>query len=325
MRALRYDGPRDIRAVNVTAPVAGPDEVVVDIAYAGVCGTDLHIWSGHRARAKTGLVIGHEFVGTLATPVGDLAAGAPVFVNPLLPCGRCPACTDGDDRVCDVLRLIGIDQPGGAAGQVAVPRRALVPLPQGLDLCAAALIEPTSVSVRAVRRSGQRLGAHVHVVGAGPIGLLVARCARAYGAASVTISEPAPVRAQRAREAGFDVVTTDAGDRYEVVYDCTGHPSVAPTVLDLVATGGTLVDVGMYSAPAQMDLPELMRRELRILGTCVYRPTDVRVALRLIASAAVPTADLVTIIDIDDAPAAFDQLAAGELLKVLITPNGGHP
>ncbi|MFI7672106.1 zinc-binding dehydrogenase [Actinophytocola sp. NPDC049390] len=317
MRALRYDGPQDIRVVDVPAPTAGPDEVVVDVAYTGICGTDLHIWSGHHARAKTGLVIGHEFVGTVD--------GAPVFVNPLLPCGRCPACTDGEDRVCDVLRLVGIDQPGGAAEQVAVPRSALVPLPDGLDLKAAALLEPTSVCVRAVRRGGQRLGARVHVVGAGPIGLLVARCARAYGAASVTVSEPAPVRAEWARRAGFEVVPTGTGERYEVVYDCTGHPSVAPTVLDLVATGGTLVDVGMYAAPAQVDLPELMRRELRIVGTCVYRPADVRVALRLVASGAVETADLATVVGIEDAPGVFAELAAGTLLKVLVDARGGRP
>lgn len=322
MRALRYEGPRDIRVVDVPAPTAAQGEVVVDVAYTGICGTDLHIWSGHHARAKTGLVIGHEFVGTLADPAGGLAAGSPVFVNPLLPCGRCPACTDGEDRVCDVLRLVGIDRPGGAAEQVAVPERAIVPLPGGMDLKAAALIEPMSVCVRAVRRSGQRLGARVHVVGAGPIGVLVARCARACGAASVTISEPAQVRAEWAREAGFDVVPGDGAERYEVVYDCTGHPSVAPKVLDLVETGGTLVDIGMYAAPAQVDLPELMRRELRIVGTCVYRPADVRVALRLIASGAVETADLATVVGIDEAGGVFADLAAGKLLKVLVDPNG---
>lgn len=322
MRALRYDGPQDIRVVDVPAPTAGPGEVIVDVAYAGICGTDLHIWSGHHARAKTGLVIGHEFVGRLAEPAGDLDAGTPVFVNPLLPCGRCPACTDGEDRVCDVLRLVGIDRPGGAAEQVAVPARAITPLPDGLDLRTAALVEPTSVCVRAVRRSGQRLGARVHVVGAGPIGLLVARCARASGAASVTISEPAPARAESARRAGFEVVPAGAGQRYEVVYDCTGHPSVAPTVLDLVATGGTLVDVGMYAAPAEVDLPELMRRELRIIGTCVYRPADVRTALRLLASGAVETADLATVVGIENAAGVFADLASGALLKVLIEPKG---
>lgn len=325
MRALRYDGAKDIRPVDIPAPTAQPGEVLVNVAYAGICGTDLHIWSGHHARAETGLVIGHEFVGTLATPSGELPEGAPVFVNPLLPCGQCRACTDGEDRVCDVLRLVGIDRPGGAAEQVAVPERSIVPLPEGLDLRAAALIEPTSVCARAVRRGGQRLGASVHVVGAGPIGLLVARCARAAGAASVTISERAPIRAEWARNAGFPVVPADTGERYEVVYDCTGHPSVAPDVLDLVATGGTLVDVGMYSAPAPIDLPELMRRELRIVGTCVYRPSDVRAALRLIATGAVETADLATVVGIDDAASVFADLMAGELLKVLIDPNGTRP
>lgn len=322
MRALRYEAPHDIRPVDVPQPAVAEGEVLVDVAYAGICGTDLHIWSGHHARATPGLVIGHEFVGRLAQASAGRAAGTPVFVNPLLPCGSCPACLDGEDRVCDVLRLAGIDRPGGAAEQVAVPESAIIELPGDLDLLSAALLEPTAVCVRAVRRGGQRFGARVHVVGAGPVGLLVARCARAAGAATVTVSEPAPKRADWARQAGFEVVPADSGERYDTVYDCTGHPSVAPMVLDLVATGGTLVDVGMYGEPVPVNLPELMRRELRIVGTCVYRPADVHTALRLIATGRVPTADLATVIDIADAGNVFSELARGELLKVLIDPRG---
>lgn len=321
MQALRYEQPGTIKPVEVPSPNPVSNEAVVNVAYAGVCGTDLHIWSGDHPRAKTGLVVGHEFVGTLDTDVNELTSGTKVFVNPLLPCNDCPACTEGEDQVCSRLRLIGIDRAGGAAEQVTVPVRSLYALPPDADMRAAALIEPLSVCVRAIRRSGQRLGARVHVIGAGPIGLLVARASAAAGAVDVTISETSGRRSELASSLGFSLVDSPKCKYYDVVYDCTGHPSVAPEMLSYVVTGGTLVNVGMPSVPAETDLPDLMRRELRLIGTCVYRAADVRAALRLLTTGALTTADLTSVIRLNDMECVFSDLVDGNFLKVLMTPN----
>ncbi len=322
MRAATYQGPRQAGTTHKDAPEPAAGEVLIAPEYFGVCGTDLHIWEGHHPRARVGVTLGHEFVGRVSSLGGTLPVGTPVFVNPLITCGECPACVDGADHVCTRVRLFGIDADGGAAEAVVVPETNLVALPERDDLLPFALTEPASVCVRAVRRSRQRLGDSVLVVGAGPIGLMIALCARQAGAASVVIAEPHELRRNTARDLGFEAGDSWGDRRFAVVYDCTGHPSVAPRILDAVATGGTLVDVGLYRDPTVVDLPSLMRRELTIVGTHVYRPSDVRAAIDLIDSGALPVERLISSVrplaEIND---AFESIVAGNEIKVVISPR----
>jgi 2-desacetyl-2-hydroxyethyl bacteriochlorophyllide A dehydrogenase len=287
------------------------------VAYAGLCGTDLHICRGEHPRAQRGVVIGHEVVGRLRGPARGWPAGTAVMVNPLLACGDCRPCRNGSAHVCDRLGLLGIDAPGGAAECMAVPEDHLVPLPAGLDLRIAALIEPLAVAVRAVRRGGLRLGQRAHVIGAGPVGLLVASCARLSGA-EVTMSEPVARRAAVAADFGL-TLAAEPDQRADVVFDCTGHPSVAPTVLRWAATSGTVVTVGVYPGVADVDLQSLVLRELAVVGTRVYTPEDIAAAAELAAQDPIGLGRLVTsVIGVDDGPRAIAQLAAGTELKILI-------
>jgi (R,R)-butanediol dehydrogenase/meso-butanediol dehydrogenase/diacetyl reductase len=293
---------------------------LVEPAYVGLCGTDLHICAGEHPRARPGLVIGHEIVGRLAAACGDLPAGTAVFVNPLLSCGTCLACRRGRSHVCERLGLIGIDADGGAAELVAAPADHLLALPATLDLRRAALVEPLAVAVRAVRRGGLKIGERVHVVGAGPIGLLVGSCARAAGAASVTLSEPVARRAEAAATFGLDLVDLAAQDHTaDVVFDCTGHPSVAPTVLGWAAAGGTVVTVGAYPGVVGVNLQDLMFGELRLVGTRVYTPDDVSAAVALIAQGAIDVERVITdVLPVAEGAHAIAHLRAGAELKVLI-------
>ncbi|RSM54910.1 dehydrogenase [Actinoplanes sp. ATCC 53533] len=320
MPALVWHGGSSIAVDQVARPDQRSGRALLDVAYAGICGTDLHICAGEHPRARPGLVLGHEIVGRLAEPSGDLAAGAPVFVNPLLSCGVCPPCGRGLAHICDRLGLVGIDGPGGIAGQVSVPVAGLVPLPAEVDLRRAAMIEPFAVGVRAVRRSGLRLGEAVHVIGAGPIGLVVAMCARQAGAGRITVGEPVARRARTAADLGFEVIDADAAARVApVVFDCTGHPSVAPGVTRFVATGGTLVTTGVYPGVVGVDLQDVLFRELTVLGTRVYTPDDVAVAVSLVTGGAIDPDPLVTaVVPLREAVGAVTRLRAGTELKVLI-------
>lgn len=322
MRAATYRGPQSAGVVEKSRPPVPDGWVLVAPEYFGVCGTDLHIWEGHHPRAEAGVTLGHEFVGRVAASDATLPEGSPVFVNPLIPCGACPACVDGADHVCARVRLFGIDADGGAAEFVAIPSQNLVPLPDFDDLLPFTLTEPASVCVRAVRRSRQRLGDSVLVVGAGPIGLMIALASRKAGAASVLIAEPSDVRARAAQDLGFSIVDPGHAGQFHVVYDCTGHPSVAPSVLDSVQTGGTLVDVGLYREPTAIDLPSLMRRELTILGTHVYRPSDVRAAIDLIGTESLPVDQLISSVrPLEEIQNAFESIVAGHEIKVVINPR----
>jgi (R,R)-butanediol dehydrogenase / meso-butanediol dehydrogenase / diacetyl reductase len=318
VQALAWQGGDRVEVVDREPPQPGAGWAVVDVAYAGVCGTDLHICRGEHPRAQPGLVLGHEIAGRLRESAAGLPAGTAVMVNPLLSCQECRSCRNGAAHVCDRLRLLGIDAPGGAAEYVAVPDSRLVPLPSGLDLRVAALIEPLAVAVRAVRRGGLRLGHRAHVIGAGPVGLLVANCARLAGAAEVTMSEPARQRAEVAAGFGFTVLA-EPDRRADVVFDCTGHPAVAPAVLGWAATSATVVTVGAYPGVAGVDLQSVMLRELAIVGTRVYTPEDVEAAVGLARRDPFGLDRLVTsVIGVSDGPRAIARLASGAELKVLI-------
>lgn len=320
MRAVVWRGGSVVEPADAPAPSLVPGWVLVEPAYVGLCGTDLHICQGEHPRARPGLVIGHEIVGRLVEASGDLDAGTAVFVNPLLPCGTCQACRRGRSHVCERLRLIGIDVDGGAAEMVAVPVDHLVPLPESLDLQRAALIEPVAVAVHALRRGEIRFGDRAHVIGAGPIGLLVASCAHLAGARAVTVSEPLRARAEAAASLGFALVDVAAQDRAaDVVFDCTGHPSVSPTVLGWAAAGGTVVAVGTYPGVVGVNLQDVTFRELRIIGTRVYTEDDIAAAVELTAQGAIDVSRIITnILPLEEGGNAIARLQAGTELKVLI-------
>jgi threonine dehydrogenase-like Zn-dependent dehydrogenase len=193
MRAAHYlgDGVIDVR--DVEERPAGSGEVTVAVAYTGICGTDLHVLHGAMdARVTTPAVLGHEMSGRVAEvgpAVTGWAAGDPVTVMPLRWCGTCPACRAGFTHVCQRLVFVGIDAPGSLRQRWNVPADLLVRLPREVSLRAAALVEPTAVAAHDVERADLRPGESALVVGAGPVGLLIATVARGSGA-RVLVSEP---------------------------------------------------------------------------------------------------------------------------------------
>ncbi|HEX3814255.1 MAG TPA: alcohol dehydrogenase catalytic domain-containing protein [Mycobacteriales bacterium] len=320
---LVWRGGTEVAVQDVPRPADRDGWARVDVAYAGLCGTDLHICAGEHSRAKPGLVIGHEFVGRLSAAFGDLAAGQPVFVNPMIHCGECDACRRGLIHVCRQLTSVGIDYPGAACPEVVVPGYGLYPLPASLALNAAALIEPLSVGVRAIHRSGVRLGDRVHVIGAGPIGCIIGILAGLAGAV-VTVSEPSPTRREMAEALGL--ATVDAADpepSADVVFDATGIPAVAPTIAQWVRPGGRVTLVGAYPpAPQAVELLAFMFGELTLVGTRIYTRADILAAIDLVAGQRVDVASLVTReIPLSDGAAAIDQLRAGTAMKLLLNPT----
>jgi threonine dehydrogenase-like Zn-dependent dehydrogenase len=320
MQALVWAGETKVEVRDLPMPEPPSGWALVEVAYAGLCGTDLHICDNEHPRAKPGLVIGHELVGRLTSPVGELPAGTPVFVNPLLWCGSCPSCKRGRYQTCYRLQLLGIDRDGGAAEAVAVPEDHLLPLPAGVDMRRAALVEPLSVAVRAVRRSGMRLGDRVHVLGAGPVGLLVASCARLGGASEVTISEVSTARAQAAQAMGLSLVDHDSPEPIaDVLFDCTGHAAVSPTVTKWVLPGGLVTVVAAYPGIVPVNLQDVMFREVSMVGTRVYSLEDITAAISVVEREGSTLDPVVTaVVPLSKGPWAISALHAGSELKVLL-------
>ncbi|MFJ4370316.1 L-idonate 5-dehydrogenase [Streptomyces chartreusis] len=294
-------GRDDLRVEELPVPLPGPGQALVAVRYGGVCGSDLHYWRHGGVgdfRLREPMLLGHEVVGTVVA-YGDGAsgplAGTAVAVHPATPCGRCPECGDGRRNVCRDTRYLGSAArfphvQGGFAARVVVPADQLRPLPAGLDLRRAALAEPLSVALHAVRRAGNVAGRHVLVTGAGPIGCLVVAAAKAADAARVTVTDLLPAALEYARAAGADTVVRadepdDAGwpAEVDVAIEASGVAAGLDTCLRLVRRGGVVVQLGMLP-PGQSPFAGnlVVSREIELRGAFRF-DTEFDAALELLA------------------------------------------
>lgn len=348
MRAAVYHGPRDISVEEVAEPEAAPGQVLLRVARNGICGSDLHTYVGSDTGGASmhvpGVVLGHEFAGTIEAAgagVDDVGLGASFAVAPIEWCGECWPCRQGWPNLCRRLALYGgyrLPLHGGLATLVAVSRRSLHPVPDGLSVEHAALAEPVAVAVHAVRRAPLPLGATVAVLGAGPVGLAVLQCARSAGATVALASDLSEARRTAARALGVGAVVDPAVDRVasvardltghgiDVVFDTTGADAALADGIGALRQHGTLVNVAGWQHPARMDMGRLMAKEIDVRFTMTYEPeVDFPVALRLLASGAVdPTAMISDVIGLD----ALVEHGLEELLhhadrhvKILVDPS----
>jgi len=331
MKSIQYKATQQVEVADKGVPELGAGEVLIKVAYAGVCGSDMIIYQGAHPRAKAPLVMGHEFSGTIVKGHSTLAPGTPVTVYPLVSCGTCAPCKNGYAHVCNTLRLIGIDFDGGMAEFVKVPEDKVMPIPVGFSLKLAAFIEPVAVGVHAVGRSGYKPGDSAVVYGAGPIGLCVAGCLQYFGASKVMVIEANPNRLKVAKELGF--ITIDAtkddirakvlevtnGRNADLTFDCAAHPSVHATILDVLRVQGTSVVVGSYKKPPEVDLLKVEFKELTLVGTRVYERRDFEVAIAILQSGRVNFERLLTVAPPEEAPEQFRNLLSGntDAIKML--------
>jgi (R,R)-butanediol dehydrogenase/meso-butanediol dehydrogenase/diacetyl reductase len=340
MRAGHYVGGRScvVEDVPVADPAAG--EVQIDVAYTGLCGTDLHILHGNMdARMTLPAIIGHEMSGTVRRVGEDVTgwrAGDAVTVMPLRWCGTCPACRAGHSHICQNLDFVGIDSAGSLQEHWNVPASLLVRIPDGLALRDAALAEPAAVAVHDVRRAQLGVGERALVVGGGPIGTLVAIVARAAGA-EVVVSEPDAFRRQLAGRLGIETVDPrgedlatriadwTGGAGADVVFEVSGSQPGVEAALESAAVRGRVVVVGIHPAPRQVSLHRVFWRELSLIGARVYQRRDFEAALGLLARGVIPAEEIISrVLSLDDLAAAFAALeSGGQVMKVLLDCQAG--
>jgi L-idonate 5-dehydrogenase len=258
IRALRIHGRDDLRLDRGPGPAPAPDEAVVEVAFGGVCGSDLHYWRDGAVGTsvlRAPMILGHEVVGRVAVPAADGSgppAGQAVAVHPARSCGHCSWCLSGQANLCPDTRYLGSaaqfpHTDGGFADQIAVPAARLIPLPGSLDLRRASLAEPAGIAWHALDRAeavgAPIAGADVLVVGGGPIGLLVAAVARYRGAASVTVADVQDRPLAVAREIGVHAVhARDLPDGAEAARPDNSKNLVAPGIV--VESSGTVPGLG---------------------------------------------------------------------------------
>ena len=340
MRAALYTRDRSLVVEDREPVPPGPGEVQVEVAYAGICGTDLHIRHGAMDdRVPNPAVLGHEASGRISATGPDVTGwevGDPVTVMPLRWCGTCAACRAGHSYVCRRLRVIGVDLPGAMQGRWTVPADTVVRLPAGLRLDHAALVEPTAVAVHDVRRAGLVAGEQAVVVGGGPIGLLIGTVATAQGA-DVILVEPDAHRRAVAAKIGLttlDPAETDVaayvdswtdGDGAPVAFEVSGVPAGVRTATDVLGVRGRVVMVAIHPDPVPVDLNRVFLRELSIVGARVYARADFEYAVELAGRGDIPAAALISsVVPLSDVARAFDALESGAgVVKVLIDCQTG--
>jgi 2-desacetyl-2-hydroxyethyl bacteriochlorophyllide A dehydrogenase len=337
MKAVVIEGPHQVAVREVPEPRAGHGEVIVEAAWAGLCGTDLHIYLGEYD-GDYPIIPGHEVVGTIVE-VGEgvkgLAAGLRVAFDPNVACFECHFCRRQRFNHCLNWQGIGVTRNGGMAERVAVPAKVIYPLDDGLAFDQAVFTEPLSCVVWGLRRSKPDLGGRALIFGAGPIGLLMMQSLRRDGAAQVVISDLQSERLELALDLGADeAVLAGDGDQalralapygYDMVIDATGVPEVAAGCFEYVTRGGKVLLFGVCPEDATIPFSpfDIFRRDITVYGSFAVNLTF-GPALELLRCQAVRVDRLVSHrFELDAFPQALEMaLTRSEpMMKVLIGPG----
>ncbi len=342
MKALVWEAPRTMVMREQAQPHAEADEVVVKVAYAGICGSELSGYLGHNALRVPPLVMGHEFAGEIVE-VGESAAqrnpaiakGQLVTVNPLGYCGVCEFCKRGLNQLCVKRKLIGAHRPGAFAEYVTAPAELVSPLPEGMPLRVGALTEPVACGVRIGELAGDVQGEVCLVIGAGPIGLLAIQALIHQGAARIFVAELDEERLAMGAAIGGEALNPKQVDVVQVVREATGGLGAAVTIdavgtaktrqqcVSAVRSTGTVILSGLHEESSVMPAAEIIRREIVVRGSFAYSPANFAEALRLLAEGTIRLDPWIIEAPLAEGGQWFDRLidAPGNVAKVLLIPQ----
>jgi len=341
MKALYFLSPGQLELKEVEKPQAGPGEIIIKVAYAGVCGTDVRIYRGTKV-IPAPRIIGHEFSGTIAEVGEEVEGWKPgdrVTVYPVIPCGTCYACQSGRPNICLNRTTIGYELDGAFAEYVKVPREAVlkghvIPLPAEISLEEAAAAEPVAAAFQGLLRSRLSPGQDVCILGAGPIGLYHVQLSLWRGARNIIVSEPQEERRAQAlkfrataavppEEIEKTVRDLTAGTGVDVVFIDVGLPQIITPALKLLKKGGTCVLFAgcPVGSTAQIDPNEIHYREIDLIGSSASTPENLATVLRLAARKFINIKDTIgDILPLEEWPKAFQMKEAYAGLKTLLKP-----
>ena len=313
MKVARLMAPFQIEMQQAPIPEPGPNEVVLKNMYLGICTSDLQIYHGKHAYAAMPVTMGHEEAGIVykvGENVTDWKPGDRVILQPQLFCGECYPCKTGHFNVCESLKVIGVHVDGCACEYTAVPAWNLHRLPDNVSFREAALIEPIAVGFGVVRRINEVTditGKRVCVVGAGTIGNLVAQACMAMGAGPVMITDILQDKLDLALKCGIDYAENTkeqtlaqaidrcfGADKADIIVDSAANPFVFQSIMDAARKASIVVLSGNYKEPVQLDVTQIQRREITVLGHMMYIRQEFEDGLRHLSLGNLHTEGLIT-------------------------------
>ncbi|HUU27092.1 MAG TPA: galactitol-1-phosphate 5-dehydrogenase [archaeon] len=343
MKALVLKEYNKLVYEDIPVPEFGEDEVLIRVKACGICGSDIHGLDGSTGRRVPPLVMGHEASGIvvgLGSRVSDLRAGERVTFDSTIYCGACEFCREGRINLCDNRRVIGVScdeyrRNGAFAEYIAVPGRCVYPIPDTLSFEQAATVEPLSVAVHAVSRTGVSSGDTAVVVGAGMVGLLAIQVLRARGCKYIYAADIDLERLRLACKLGADegfnpslsdlpaeVFRRTGGRGADVVLEAVGLTSTVQSSVALLRKGGSLALVGNLSAEVGLPLQKTVARELSLYGSCASSG-EYPECLEMLSKGVVKVDELLSAsVPLADGAGWFERLYRGEkrLIKVCLLP-----
>ena len=282
MYAIKYDGPRKVQCVEIDKPQAGENEALIKVRSAGICGSDIGAFRGTNGLVTYPRIIGHEVAGEiLSIPEHNkkgLKAGDHVIVDPYLYCGSCYPCSIGRTNCCTDLKVLGVHAEGGMSEYFVHPADMLWKLPKDMPWELAPIAEPLTIALHGIHRGGLKAGEHVAIIGAGPIGILAAMAAIAYGAHPIMI-DLVDERLEAARKLGVRYTVNSGredtaakvseytgGRMAELVMECSGANPAVRSALDLVSNAGRITLTGWPKKETPLPTDAITRKEVDIRG-----------------------------------------------------------
>ena len=302
MLTVICDTPGTLSAVQRERPARGEGDVLVRVKRVGVCGTDLHIYTGNQPFLAYPRVMGHEFSGVVeeAVPGGRLNVGDEVYVMPYMSCGTCIACRQGKTNCCVRIQVLGVHRDGAFTEVLSLPEQ-FVHKAQGVTLDQAAMVEFLAIGAHGVRRGQVKAGQRVLVVGAGPIGMAAMVFARLRGAVVTAMDSRQDRLDFCTRELGVNTAvalgdTDEAqlaaatdGEFFDVVFDATGNPKAIERGFKFVAHGGSYVLISVVQGNITFSDPEFHKRETTLIGSRNATTEDFETVLTAMRAGQVPT------------------------------------
>ena len=316
MKTARYYGIEDIRYEELPVPNCGEKDVLIKVAYAGICGSDLHIYKKGMFIKNIPETMGYEFSGTVVktgSKVHSLQAGDRVTANPMVTCGTCIACRTGRRGSCETLGFIGEVRPGCFAEYIALPQEDVIQAPPDIDLKLLALAEPLAVALNICEQAKPEPTDNILIIGPGPIGLLTALALKnVCGAENLTILGRSQARLSIAETLGMKTVTQLADDSYfDLVIEAAGNETALNTAITHALPGGKICVVSIFEDDLVFDINTIVAKQLAIIGCNVYETRHIQQAAKLLADGSIDPSPLVTdTCDLADCRDAFAALCS---------------
>ena len=339
MKCVKINGPKDLVVSEIDKPISKDGKVVIKVESCGICGSDIHYWVSGEPK---GLVMGHEFAGEVVDPGSrdDLKVGDRVTGLPISPCGKCEACKTGNPQYCKSTwkEAVGLSltNPGGYAEFTSCRPDLVRKIPDNMTYEQAAMVEPSAVSLHAVKLGNVKIGDKVLVIGAGIIGEMAIEFAKLNGASYVGVVEVNELRGKKAINIGkadkfynalnenvIDELLKDSNGGFDVVIECCGNSSAITEAMTTVRPGGTIVLVGVSLSAVTVPLTATVLSEVTLKGAIAYTEKDFDDTISLISNKTIDVLKYIDdIVPLEKANESFERLTSGSdsAIKILFKP-----